>query len=286
MFPFVYGFEWTPGTFIFLGAFFMVLAVLTTVVLRSTFRTLRLVRERTADAMLWKDQFQKLPAEARRCRHDTLGTAPGRLCPNAFQCGTCADHRAFRAQEGSRDFDLTDRHEPVLGLFFPRDRYYDRGHMWVQPLRDGTYRLGLDDLARRLYAEVPSVELPEVGSALARGGPACTITEGSSAVRVPSPLDGTVLERGDFWDGWLLHVRPKPGTDLEHLLRGDEVGCWVRDQLDTLQCLLADRPGEVLLADGGMPVDNFAAAAPSAPWGQVRRVLLLDPVTDEGSGIS
>ncbi len=286
MFPFVYGFEWTTGTMVFLGAFFTVLLIIATAVATSTARTLRSVRQGIAEAMHWKESFSLMPAAARRCRHDLLGTVHNRVCANAFCCETCPEHRMYRSREASRKLLPEDRFYSMGGFYLPRDRYYDRGHTWVFPLDDGTYRIGMDDFARRMFPAIPEVALPEKGTKLARGSVAFTLTAGGSAVKVRSPLGGTVIDRGDFWDGWLLHIRPEKGTRTEHLLRGDEIRCWLRDQMEYLQWLVAGRSEQSVLADGGVPVENFADAAPTASWPDIRRALLLDPSMDAGSGTS
>ena len=117
----------------------------------AAWRTARDLRSNRAIELCWKSDFAELPESDRRCRHELAGRVISRTCDNAFDCRHCAKYSQFAVLPAT---GLATS----LGLDYSDDRYYHRGHTWVKPLEDGTFTIGLDELAEHLIGDPDSVQ--------------------------------------------------------------------------------------------------------------------------------
>src|SRR5262249_29175028 len=150
-------------------------------------RTARDLKTGAASDICWHADFFELPESERRCRHELAGRVEHRICPNAFDCRRCPDYARFAALASVAN-------TTTFGLNYPMDRFYHRGHTWVRAEEDGTYTVGLDDMAEHLIGTPDSVELPAPGWQLVTQGPAWEMTKNGREIRVRAPIDGTVVE--------------------------------------------------------------------------------------------
>jgi glycine cleavage system H lipoate-binding protein len=160
-----------------------------------------------------------------------------------------------------------------LGIAYSKDRFYHRGHTWVEPQEDGTLAIGLDELADRLIGSPDSIGMPEVGSEIELNGPAWRIKKAGKEILVRAPLEGKVVAIGGPNQGWYLKIRPRldpqdPAT-LLHLLRGPEVHGWLNRELERLQLQLRTPNSAPALADGGALIHGVMDAIPEANWDTV-----------------
>jgi hypothetical protein len=280
MFPGVYEFHWDAGHLIFLGAFYGVLLLLAAVLAAALARAADDLRRGREEEIRWRGDFSALPASSRSCRHEIAGEIARRPCPNGFDCRTCDGHARFLqgAPEGrSRPGGTIRKEEPIHGLRMPLDRLYHRGHTWVRWEQDATVTVGLDDFGARLLGEPEEVQLPSPGSRLRLHGTGFRIRSRGVAVRILSPLDGVVVERGDPEKGWYLRVRPAASSDLRHLLGGEEIRPWVVRELERLQQWAGGRSPRPALADGGSPVAELASVFPEEARDRILGEIFLDP---------
>ncbi|RPI02862.1 MAG: glycine cleavage system protein H [Ignavibacteriae bacterium] len=266
MFPWVYGFAWTPGNIIFLGIFFSVVAIIGATVLISLFRTYRALQVNKTEAIRWDSEFHDLPATSRKCRHELSGEFKQRTCDNGFDCRTCATH-AKLIQNKTLNSDDIELPIQLFGFTIPTDRLYHRGHTWVKSDASGIYTVGLDDFASRMVGTPDGIELPAIGSRVQVNGSAWRFKKGESVMRILSPLDGEVVAASDGSDGWYLKIKPlTKEVDTRHLLRDREVAAWFLREFEQLQEKLADPKVGLTLADGGTPVQDFVKAYPGVNW--------------------
>jgi glycine cleavage system H lipoate-binding protein len=271
VFPGIYEFNWDAGHVIFLGLFYTVLMVVAATMVIATVRAVRGFSRRRAEAVRWHADFDDLPAAARSCRHAFTGEADGRVCPNGFDCRKCDEHPKFGARPAGNDDQM------VAGFFVPGDRLYHRGHTWARIESDGLVTIGLDDLGEHLVGRPDSIDLPSPGERLVANGTAWEVRRGDSLVRVLAPIDGEVVETGTENDDWYLKVRPEKVADMRHLLSAAEARPWMLREVERLQLALGGEGVEGTLADGGLPVDDLAAAIPSERLDEVCGLMFLEP---------
>ena len=282
MFPWVYGFSWDAGNVIFLGIFFMVIVVITGTFALAAVRAYRDQRMRKHESIKWHQDFHDLPQAARTCRHVLNGELRGRDCPNGFDCRGCELHQQIE-QRSDADAPVGNRKngsrpDLVAGFQMPLDRLYHRGHSWVRMEADGTATVGLDDFAARMFGKPEKVDLPPVGTHLHVNRPGWKMRRKGAVVRVLSPVDGSVLATGGPAQGWYLRVRPLTSSlDTRHLLHGEEVYCWIANEMKRVGHFLRNTKGVPTLADGGEPLADIPVSSPDADWDGIWGEVFLEP---------
>jgi glycine cleavage system H lipoate-binding protein len=260
MFPGVDGFHWTVGHIVFLCLFFAVTATILATVAAAAWRTVNDFRGRRAMDFCWKEDFAELPEADRKCRHELAGRVISRTCDNQFDCRHCENYAHFAVLPATG-------HARDLGIDYPEDRLYHRGHTWMKTESDGTVSMGLDALADHLIGKPDSVELAAIGDEIDVNQIAWRIKKNGKEILVRAPLEGTVVGVGD---GSTLRLRPRldvrDPTNLRHLLSGPEVHGWVSRELQRLQVQLRAPGTQPSLADGGVLVRGLMDALPESDW--------------------
>jgi hypothetical protein len=274
MLPWNYGFHWSVGTAVFLGAFYTVLVIVVTTVIAAAVRSRRALRAGDADDVRWRSDFHDLPARDRACRHELTGEAEQRDCPNGFDCRKCDAHAKFL--ERRTPPASGDKTYEGFGMTFPLDRMYHRGHTWVRRQRNGTVTIGLDDFARRLVGKPDSLDLPRKGERLRLHATAWRMRKRNVDLRVVSPVAGIVLETGGADSEWYLRVRPEQ-HDLRHLLEGFEVQPWVAREMERMQTALSAWGVTPDTGNGSADVAAIAADCPAPCWEAVCGAMFLRP---------
>src|SRR6185369_6189587 len=177
MFPGIDGFHWSFGHVLFLSLFFAIALTIAGTVVRAVWSTVKDFRTRRASAICWDLEFADLPTEERRCRHELAGRVDERTCPNAFDCRHCSEYEKFAILPASTP-------EGTFGLDYPAGRLYHRGHTWVELQPDGTWTIGLDDLAEHLIGAPDKIELPAPGELIDANGTAWLAFKGRRKMRV------------------------------------------------------------------------------------------------------
>src|SRR5690349_8402785 len=95
MFPGINGFHWSFAHIVFLVLFFGVVLTILATLLSAAARAARDFRSHRAGEICWRTEFQELPLEERRCRHELAGRVERRTCPNAFDCRRCGEYERF-----------------------------------------------------------------------------------------------------------------------------------------------------------------------------------------------
>lgn len=266
MFPGIDGFHWTVGHIVFVGLFFAVVLTILATVGSAVWRTRNDFRAHRAIDLCWKADFAELPEADRRCRHELAGRVVSRTCDNQFDCRHCENYSHFAVLPATGF-----AHD--LGLDYPDDRFYHRGHTWVRPEEDGMVSIGLDALADNLIGNPDSVALPPIGKEIDLNQTLWRIKKNGREIRVRSPLEGTIVSvGGNDKIGW-VRMRPRvemrDPQSLRHLLRGHEVHGWISRELERLQLQLR-RPGtQPSLADGGVLIHGLMDALPESDWTKV-----------------
>lgn len=150
----------------------------------------------------------------------------------------------------------------VGGVLFRPDVRYAPRHTWLAERRGGALAIGLDDLGQRLLTSVTAVELPRAGTVVRAGDPLATLSGGGRAVKIPSPITGTVVgvnaavvrdpgivRRDGYGRGWLVALAPSDQA-WEAFPRGEAAERWMTGESTRLARFLELKLG-FAGADGG-----------------------------------
>jgi glycine cleavage system H lipoate-binding protein len=172
----------------------------------------------------------------------------------------------------------------VRGLVFQRRVSYAPGHTWLAR-EAGEVKVGLDDLAHRLFGDVDRVALPAVGARVREGDTVAEVAAGPRQATIPSPLAGVVtrvnaelsqdparLGRDPYRAGWLLAVRADDERWLG-LRRGREARRWFEAEARRLTRRLEGELG-LAAADGGDPLVHGPAHLDGERWKTLARSFL------------
>ncbi len=118
---------------------------------------------------------------------------------------------------------------------------YTEDHEWVRVEGDGTVVVGITDYAQEQLGELVFVELPDVGTEVAKGEDVAVIESVKAATELHSPVSGTVIEVNDalneepgkvnedpHGEGWFYKIKLGDLDELDSLM--DETS--YRDSLD------------------------------------------------------
>lgn len=256
---------------VFMGAFYAVLALVSGTVIWAALLSWRGLKTNRAERVRWRSEFSEIPKPYRACRHVFTRRFRSRTCQNGFDCRTCETHAGL---SGKVKAAAPAASQEILGMPYPTDRLYHRGHTWVCRQPDGSVTIGVDELGRRVLGKLGSVELPEPGQRVWVNGTAWRARKGNAEVRALCPVDGEVLETGG--PDREFYLRVKPEGDLRHLLCPHEIAPWIRSEVERLQAALSTA-GAPTMADGGVLVADLTGSYPENDWGVVCGKMFLHP---------
>jgi glycine cleavage system H lipoate-binding protein len=229
---------------------------------------------------LWnKQRWLQTPREERWCRHMLSGRIPVRTCAHLYECADC-------------EFDQTmeDRPSPnaaekvvlvhAAGFELPPSYYFHPGHTWARLEYGGWVRVGLDDLASRVFGPADAFELPRLGQAVNYGGAELAFSRGKHRAYASSPVEGVVVARNPkalnqapdlcrspYQEGWLLLVKPLHlQRDLAGLRTGEESVAWMVEDSQRLSDIITAESGQRLAAAGGRVVADVFGSVPGLDW--------------------
>ena len=187
----------------------------------------------------------------------------------------------FEAVQGVRALRRRrDRMELVGGLKVLPRRRYTPGHTWLGRRLRGGLKVGLDDLAQRLFPDLKGVELPRPGRLLRRGEPAILLRSEGREAFLPAPITGLVLavngavERvpgllndSPYGRGWLFAMRPV-SLSYRDFPTGPAARAWFLAEGARLRQALESELG-LAAADGGQLLEHPATLLPKDRWEHV-----------------
>lgn len=112
---------------------------------------------------------------------------------------------------------------------YPEELKYDETHEWAK-VEDKVAAVGLTDHAQSELGDIVYLELPEIGTEVAAGGPFGVVESVKAASDIHAPLSGKVVEvnqaavgdpalvnRDCYGDGWLVKIEMKDSSEVENL---------------------------------------------------------------------
>lgn len=117
----------------------------------------------------------------------------------------------------------------------PQDLKYSSDHEWVAPAETaGTVRIGITDFAQNALEDIVFVQMPEVGTTIAKGDAIGEVESPKSVSDIVAPVSGTVTARNEaldstpelvnsdpYGEGWMIEVELSDEAELEDLLDAD-----------------------------------------------------------------
>jgi CheY-like chemotaxis protein len=131
-------------------------------------------------------------------------------------------------------------------LNVPAGAFVSPQHAWARIELNGAVRIGLDDLIRKIFANIDAVTLPEPGKKIARGETLFSVAWGDYRLDMPSPLSGTVIsvnpEQAEhpewlaikpFELSWMCRLEPSAlAAELPGMRIGHDAVDWYQQELD------------------------------------------------------
>lgn len=211
-------------------------------------------------------KFRQLDGEQRKCRYMMMGVVDYKLCPNNYECWRCeVDQRMEETYGAHPALALKKEEDKILvnEFLLLKEMFYSPGHLWVRRL-NGKVQIGIDDFARKIFAEINDLSLKEVNSEIKKRDVLLKIFSGDKKAEMLSPLDGkivninpdvlfnpTVISVDPYKRGWLYIVEPSNlEEDMRKLLFGNKALQWLRSDSDRLHKRISEVG--VVLSDGGV----------------------------------
>jgi glycine cleavage system H lipoate-binding protein len=235
----------------------------------------------------WMEEFRHLPADQRKCRYMLMGEVSHKICPNSFRCGDCTFDQMMqdRIQPGPERENVT--FTQVAGFHLSESLYYFRNHTWLRLERNGKYRIGIDDFARRLIGKTSGIALPPLGRNLEMEEYSWTINHDYGDLEFFSPLDGVVdatnqellqnsalLTEEPYANGWLMTIEPKSiGKSNRNFLKGEEAKAWMVEEANLLTGSIHSEAG-VTMHDGASIVKDISSRLSREEWREIVKTRL------------
>jgi len=116
----------------------------------------------------------------------------------------------------------------------PEELLYTPDHEWVR-VEEGGARIGITDFAQDALGDVVYVELPTVGTSVAKGDTVGEVESTKSVSEVYAPVSGEVvavngelvaapqrLNEDPYGNGWICTIAASAPGDLDSLLSADD----------------------------------------------------------------
>lgn len=192
-----------------------------------------------------------------------------------------ARHRIHVIEPGTRES------KSRLELNVPAGAFVSPQHAWARIELNGSVRIGLDDLIRKVFGTIDRVDLPQAGRRVRRGEKLFAVTYGDQTLDIPAPLSGTVLavneEHSDhpewlaakpFEASWMCALEPSDlASELAELKIGRDAIDWYQAELDRF-ATLARQYGSTAIAQADASIPRAAEREPRALLGRFTEAFL------------
>jgi len=175
----------------------------------------------------------------------------------------------------------------IKKLRIPQGIFYSPGHTWTYLRRNGTARIGVDDLLLSITGPFLIKPLIEEGVQVKKGDVVARIIQDDKDMAVKSPVSGVLKSRNipvfehpadlmedPYGKGWMFEIRPsawKEETSGYYL--AEEAVTWTQGELLRFKDFLAgslQRHNEtsslIALQDGGELREHLLADLPKEVW--------------------
>jgi glycine cleavage system H protein len=175
----------------------------------------------------------------------------------------------------------------VGGLFWRDRTYYAPGHTWLRRVGLRRVRIGLDDLAQRVFPGASGISLAAPGTVVREGDRVGVIRNSGRQADIIAPISGTIsavndsvrqdpalLHRDPYERGWLLAMIPSDAS-LDRCRTGESARAWLREEGTRLSRFFEAELG-VAAADGGEFVVPPPTLLQDEQWVRLTREFLAN----------
>ncbi|MDH4121571.1 MAG: glycine cleavage system protein H [Deltaproteobacteria bacterium] len=125
----------------------------------------------------------------------------------------------------------------IANCQFPEDLYYHGvNNVWARDNGDGTFTVGLTDIAQSLAGSIIHCKLTKQGKEIKKNKSLATVESGKWVGPVKSPFDGlveeinaaveatpTLVNKSPYKQGWVVRIRPaNAAADLAEMKKGPD----------------------------------------------------------------
>ncbi len=117
----------------------------------------------------------------------------------------------------------------------PSELKYVASHEWIRDEGDGTVTVGITDFAQAQLGDVVFVELPEVGTVVAKEDAIAVVESVKAASDIYAPVSGEIIEVNEalvdepekaneepYGGAWFFKVKLTDQSELDDLLTADQ----------------------------------------------------------------
>lgn len=232
----------------------------------------------------WPARMRDLSGPEKYCRHMLQGMVSYKLCPNNYECATCAYDQMIQDTIGESwvpDF------RQIAGFKIPLTFHYHRKHAWVNVEYGGKCRVGFDDFSSRVLGSGHQFLLPKIGHKVKQNQPFMAVKAADREFELTAPIDGVVTainplhtrneELDPYTEGWVAFIEPgaRMPANLKKLYYGEKAMEWLHESADKLVESLT--PGLALAADGGIVIPELYSSLPNEKRVElIQNVVLAD----------
>jgi glycine cleavage system H lipoate-binding protein len=233
----------------------------------------------------WVEKMMQLPANRRKCRYMITEEVGRKICPSAYECGTCTFDQMMQERMQVEILPVHARTQES-GFALAEDFYYHEGHTWAKPEYGGRVRVGLDDFAQKLIGKLGKIELPNIGQEVKQGEVGFQVRRNGEAAKVLSPMDGIVAHvnyklqnqpdlanESPYEKGWLFTIEPtRLRKNLKGLYYSQEARNFINEEREKLFAM-ANEDFRVA-ADGGVSVEDISQELEGKNWAKFIKTFL------------
>ena len=135
----------------------------------------------------------------------------------------------------------------IEGYKLPDELYYTKDHTWARVEDDGTVTVGMDAFGAKAAGSIEFIDLPMEDDEFESGEAFGSLESAKWVGGLLMPVSGTVMAvneniedelsllSGDpYGEGWLIKIKPSNlKDDLKSLVHGDNVGTWLKKEIET-----------------------------------------------------
>ena len=219
-----------------------------------------------------KERHQEhiIPEGELKCSWMTAGVISYKLCDYQYECDNCPFDAAMRNRnlngveqllttrssvqteysgKGAGLQAIEDLLAPFQHFSLRENLYYHPGHIWVNIENPESVKIGIDDLAVRIFPKTSVVLSFAPESKIISGRFCCWVVKKVRALPILAPLSGTIIsvnsllsEQPDllyqdpYGEGWLMTIKPKNlQRDIKKLMFGEAVFVWYQQETEKLR---------------------------------------------------